>query len=359
MKKEKDVDFNEFKTGLTSIIILNYNGKDFLKNCLDSIIKETHCNYEIIVVDNNSPDKSGENYSKEYKSCKFILNDKNVGVPEGLNIGIYNSSGEFIVLLNNDIIVTRNWLDPLFNAYKQNGLALYQPKFLKMKNPEYLDGAGNMINIFGFGFARSKGKKDIGKYEKIEEISYASGTCMFCPKKIFHDVGLFDEKFFAYHEELDFGWRARLFGYKSYYVPKSVIHHYGSAQWKWGGDKFYFLERNRWLVLLKNYSVKTILRLFPFLIVIEIFMLAFFTKKGLLLKKIKSYGSIISLHSHIRKNRKIIINKRSIDDEQIIKSFCCYIEITPEAGNTNYASIFNNLIQILCKFAGFYGRVKM
>lgn len=358
MEKE-NTDFRRSEASLVSIVILNYNGMDFLKNCLDSIIKETHHNYEIIVVDNNSPDKSGQKYSKEYPSCKFILNEKNVGVPEGLNIGIRNSNGEFIVLLNNDVKVSTGWLDNFFKAYNQNGLALYQPKFLKMKNPEYLDGTGNMINIFGFGFARAKGRKDVGKYEKIEEISYASGTCMFCPKKIFDDVGMFDGKFFAYHEELDFGWRARIGGYKSYYVPKSIIYHYGSAQWKWSGEKFYYLERNRWLVILKNYSLKTILQLFPSLLIIEVFMLAFFAKKRLLLKKLKSYVSIIRLHSHIKKNRKIIESIRKVKDEQIIKSFCCHIEITPEAGDTNYAKIFNTLLQKLCKFSGFYDRVHM
>jgi hypothetical protein len=359
MKKEINEESMKFNAGLISIIILNYNGMNFLKDCLDSVIKETHYNYEIIVVDNNSPDESGQKYSKVYPSCKFILNEKNVGVPEGLNIGIRNSNGEFIVLLNNDIKVGVGWLDNFFKAYNQNGLALYQPKFLKMKNPEYLDGTGNMINIFGFGFARAKGRKDVGKYEEIEEISYASGTCMFCPKKIFDYVGMFDGKFFAYHEELDFGWRARTVGYKSYYVPKSIVYHYGSAQWKWGGEKFYYLERNRWLVILKNYSLKTIFRLFPFLLVIEIFMLAFFTKKRLLLKKLKSYGSIIRLYKHIKKNRKIIASIRKVNDEHIIKSFCCYVEITPEVGDTNYAKIFNNLIQTLCKLAGFYGKVRM
>ena len=265
--------------GLISIIILNYNGKEFLENCIESIHKETSQENEIIIVDNKSPDQSGEIFSKKFPEIKFILNDENVGVPEGLNIGIKNANGEFIVLLNNDLVVTSNWLEPLLEAYKKNGIALYQPKFVKMADTSILDGVGNMINVFGFGFAREKGMKDEGQYSKLEEISYASGTCMFAPKKIFDEIGLFDGKFFAYHEELDIGWRARLFGYKSYFVPQSTIRHFGSASWKWSGEKFYLLERNRWLVLLKNYSIGTLLKLFPSLIIIEVFMLGFFASK--------------------------------------------------------------------------------
>ena len=119
---------------LVSIIILNYNGNEFLENCIESIFRETKQKFELIIVDNNSSDKSGEKFSKKYESCKFILNKKNVGVSEGLNIGIRNANGKHIVLLNNDLIVAPKWLDYLFEAYKEKGNALYQPKFLKMKN---------------------------------------------------------------------------------------------------------------------------------------------------------------------------------------------------------------------------------
>ena len=101
---------------LVSIVILNYNGKEFLENCINSIKSETEKKYEIIVVDNASPDNSGHESAKKYPDCKFILNEKNVGVPEGLNIGIRNSSGEFIILMNNDVKVTQGWLENFFNA---------------------------------------------------------------------------------------------------------------------------------------------------------------------------------------------------------------------------------------------------
>ena len=348
----------EGKSNLTSIIILNYNGKNFLKECLDSIIQETHSPYEIIIVDNDSPDGSGEFFSKKYPDFKFILNEKNVGVPEGLNIGIRNATGDFIVLLNNDLVVQPNWLANFFKAYEKTGDALYQPRSLKFRDPGIIDGTGCMINIFGFGFARDKGMKDKGQYSVQEEISYASGTCMFAPKKIFDEIGLFDPTFFAYHEELDIGWRARIFGYKSYYVPETVIHHHGSAHWKWSPQVFYFLERNRWLVLLKNYSIRTLLKLFPSLIVIEIAMLVFFTSKGLLIKKLQSYGSILRLSDHIRKQRSIIHQNRKISDEKIMSSFCGTLKIPPEANDSNLNQKFDKLLLILCRLTGYHNIVR-
>ena len=347
------------KKNLTSIIILNYNGKLFLKNCIDSINEHTPQEHEIIIIDNNSPDGSGDFFKQKYPDCKFILNKTNVGVPEGLNIGIKNSNGEFLVFLNNDLTVNKNWLNAFFSAYKKYGNALYQPKSLKMKNLEQIDGVGNMINLFGFGFSRGKGEPDIGKYDKnIEEISYASGTCMFLPKKIIDEIGVFDKTLFAYHEEVDLGWRARLFGYKSYYVPESLIHHFGSAHWGWSKTKFYLLERNRWIVLLKNYSGKTIAKLLPSLFLIEIILLGFFIKKGLFKEKIHSYASILMSLNHIRKNRKIIQAKRKVDDVELINAFYSNMYIPPESQESQHTENFNRILVNLSKICGFYKKLK-
>tara|TARA_B100000029_G_scaffold504510_1_gene583503 strand:- start:59 stop:1111 length:1053 start_codon:yes stop_codon:yes gene_type:complete len=345
--------------GLTSIVILNYNGELFLKNCLESVIINTKREFEIIVVDNNSPDNSAKMIKDDFPDCKFILNQENVGVPEGLNIGIRNSVGEFIILMNNDVKVTEGWLDDFFYAYEKYGIALYQPKFVKMNDPDILDGTGDMINLFGFGFARDKGKKDSKKHNSIEEISYASGTCMFLPRKIVEEIGYFDHRLFAYHEELDFGWRARLAGYSSFYVPKSVIQHYGSAGWGWSGKKFYFLERNRWIVMLKNYSFETLVMLVPSLILLEIIMLGFFAKKGILTKKIWGYGSIIRSLNQIRKDRKKIQKSRKIGDEKILEKFCSNMYIPPESEESHHMKRFNNLLVSLAKISGYYNKVKL
>ena len=347
------------RKNLTSIIILNYNGKLFLKDCIESIIKNTNREHEIIIIDNKSPDNSGQLIQNDFLNCKFILNKENVGIPQGLNIGIENSEGEFIVFLNNDLIVKSGWLDGFFSAYEKFGDALYQPKSLKMKDSKIIDGVGNMINLFGFGFSRGKGEKDVGKYDKgIEEISYASGTCMFLPRKIIEEIGVFDKKLFAYHEEVDFGWRARLFGYRSYYVPDSLIYHFGSANWGWSKKKFYLLERNRWIVLLKNYSGKTILKLLPGLIVIEIILFGFFIRKGLLKEKLKGFLSVLMLLNHIIKNRKVVQSKRKIRDEDLVSEFYSGIYIPPESQESQHTENFNKILIKMSKLSGFYNSLK-
>lgn len=343
---------------LISIIILNYNGEKFLKKCLESILDESHHDIEIIIVDNNSPDKSAEKILSDFKNCKFIINKKNLGVPEGLNIGINNSSGKYVVLMNNDITVTSKWLDRLLQAHKENGDGLYQPKLLEMKNPNNINSGGNMINVFGFGFSKSKGKKNTDKNEKIEEISYASGACLFTTKKVLEEIGPLDKKLFAYHEDLDLGWKARLLDYKSYFVPKSIVYHFGSAQWQWSSQKFFLLERNRWIILLSNYSLKTIIRLYPSLLIIELFLLIFFVKKKLLLTKIKSIGGTIKSYNHIRERRKYNKKLSRIKDQEIIKSFCWNIQIPDEVAESRNTKLFNNLLKLMTKMIGMHGNLK-
>ena len=255
-------------------------------------------------------------------------------------------------MLNNDLIVAPKWLDYLFEAYEKNGSGLYQPKFLKMSDRSIIDSAGNLINVFGFGFSREKGKKDVLKYNSIEEIGFAAGTCMFTIKEIFDKVGYFDKKLFAYNEDLDLGWRARLLGYKSFYVPESIVYHHGSAQWKWSGEKFYLLERNRWVVLLSNYNTGTILKLLPSLLILEIALLIFFAKKRMLIKKLRSYGGIIRLNDHIAERRKSLKRVVGFNDQEILESFSCSIETPLEVSETENIDKFNKLLKNLCKLVG-------
>ena len=169
---------------------------------------------------------------------------------------------------------------------------------------------------------------------------------------------MIDKTLFAYHEEVDLGWRARLFGYKSYYVPESLIHHFGSAHWGWSKTKFYLLERNRWIVLLKNYSGKTIAKLLPSLFLIEIILLGFFIKKGLFKEKIHSYASILMSLNHIRKNRKIIQAKRKVDDVELINAFYSNMYIPPESQESQHTENFNRILVNLSKMCGFYKKLK-
>ena len=243
---------------LVSIIILNYNAGELLLNCVDSLKKSTYTNLEILIVDNISSDNSQKKCKEKFPDIKLIQNNENLGYCGGNNVGINEAKGKFIVILNPDTIIEPNCIDELISAYNKFGNALYQPKILSLNEKDIIQSTGNMLHVFGFGFARDKGNKVTNKEESIEKIGYASGTCLFTSREVFDKIGLLDEFLFLYHDDLDLGWRAAQIGIDSYYVPKSKVFHVESYSLKWSSKKFYWLERNRKYCLLTHYSKKTL-----------------------------------------------------------------------------------------------------
>ena len=200
---------------LVSVIVLNYNAGELLVNCVNSLKKSEYTNLEILVVDNISSDGSQKKCKEQFPDIRLIQNEKNLGYCGGNNVGIREAKGEFIVILNPDTIVDPNWLNELIIAYDKFGEGLYQPKILSLNEENIIQSTGNMLHVFGFGFARDKGNKIIDKIEEIEKIGYASGTCLFTSKKVIDKVGYLDEFLFLYHDDLDLGWRAAQIGINS------------------------------------------------------------------------------------------------------------------------------------------------
>jgi hypothetical protein len=336
---------------LVSIIILNYNAGNLLSECIKSIFKTTYDNFEVIVVDNASKDDSHKKCKMEFEKILLIENTQNLGYCEGNNVGIKQAKGDYLVILNPDTTVKPTWLDELLLAYDTFGDGIYQPKLLSMENPKKFNSAGNMIHIFGFGYSRGKDEEDIGQYDKPKVISYASGACLFTSSKIINKIGLFDPFLFAYHDDLDLGWRAAQIGLKSYYIPKSIVYHADSSSFKWGQQKFFLLERNRHYCLLTLYSRSTFLKILPSLILVEIAMLVFYLSKGLLQSKIKGYFDIIKNTKHISKRYKELQKIRSISDKELIKNFQNEIFVPGKVVNSTINQIFNNFFSILSRLS--------
>jgi len=279
---------------LTSIIILNYNGAQIILDCIESIYKTTKIKFEIIVIDNGSVDDSHKKCKDKFPDIKLIEKQENLGMA-ARNIGIKEAKGNFIVFLDSDTIVDPKWLFHFKESYKIHGEGLYQPKFLEIERPNVINSAGNMINIFGLTYLKGRGEIDSGQYDDFQTISYTGGACTFASRDTIKKIGDVDPLFFAYHDDVDYGWRGWLMGFPSYYEPKSVVHHSGSPTLKWSSKKFFLLERNRWICLLTLYSRKNLLKISPLLLMVEIGMIIFFIKKGMLLVKIKSFFSLIKL----------------------------------------------------------------
>jgi len=203
-----------------SVIIVNYNGKILLEKCLESLFKVNYDNFEVILVDNNSTDKTVDFITKNYPSVILIKLDSNKGFAEPNNIGSKIAKGEHLLFLNNDTIVTPNFISELVKVIENDTkIAICQSLLLKLDGS--IDSSGDFIDKLGVVY-NSKTKTD-----EIREISSARGASMIIRKKIFKELNGFDEKFFVSFEDVDLGWRTWISGYKVVINPKSIVYHLG------------------------------------------------------------------------------------------------------------------------------------
>jgi len=335
------------KESLVSVIILNYNAGKLLLDCIESIKKSDYSNLEIIVVDNISSDNSQTICKEKFPDIKLIQNEKNFGYCEGNNIGIASAKGEFVIILNPDTIVDKNWIKELILGYEKIGDGLFQPKIMSLHEDGIIQSTGNMIQIFGFGFARDKGEKISDKDEEIERVGYASGTCLFTSKKVLQKIGLFDKFLFLYHDDLDLGWRAAQMGINSYYIPKSKIFHVESYSLKWSSKKFYWLERNRKYCLQTHYSKETYSQIKLSLFVVDLFVWMFYISKGFLGAKIRAELDIRKNREKIEKKYEELEKMKIISDKELIRYFPDEIfvpkNVSKQSNNKNFNSILTRL----------------
>ena len=335
---------------LVSIVILNYNAGKLLDDCLHSIHKTEKVNFEIILVDNASTDKSYKEYTQKFPDVNLIENSKNLGYCEGNNIGIRATKGEFVVVLNPDTIVNPTWLHELLHAYKKNGEGIYQPKILATTDHDMLLSSGQFIQLFGFGYSRGKGETHIEGSNNIEKIGYASGTCIFTSKKIIEKLNLFDPFLFAYHDDLDLCWRASMLGINSFYVPSSVIFHpIEGYSFKWSKFKFYLMERNRQYCLLTHFSKSSYFKMLPSLILVDFAVSLFYLKKGMFGTKIRTSLNILKNLTKISKKYQEIQSTRILSDKEIIKIFQDKIQVPKWVVSEESNEIFNNFLNKLSK----------
>jgi len=334
---------------LVSVIVLNYNAGELLLNCIESIKKSAYKNLEIIVVDNISTDKSQEICKEKYPDIKLIQNDENFGYCEGNNIGIRKAVGDFIMILNPDTIIEPNSINELIFAHEKLGEGLYQPKILSLNEKQVLQSTGNMLHVFGFGFAKDKGRNDEAVDEEIKKIGYASGTCLFTSRNVLDKVGLLDSFLFLYHDDLDLGWRASQIGINSYYVPKSKIYHVESYSLKWSAKKFYWLERNRKYCLLTHYSKNTYAKMHSSLCLVDLFVWIFYISKGFLGAKIKAELDIKKNRKFIETKYQELEKKKTVPDEKLIQEFPDEIFVPVNVSDNFMNESFNSVLSKLSK----------
>ncbi|WP_369753728.1 glycosyltransferase family 2 protein [Flavobacterium sp. WC2409] len=243
-----------------AVVILNWNGVQLLEQFLPSVVKNSP-EATVYLADNASTDDSISFVLANFPSVKIIKNDSNLGFAGGYNEALKHIDAEIYALVNSDIEVTENWLQPIIETFeKELQTAIIQPKILDYKNKEYFEyagAAGGFIDQYGYPYCRGRIfetiEKDNRQYDDNCEIFWASGACFFIRSSVYHELNGFDADFFAHQEEIDLCWRAFNKGYKTVYNYKSVVYHVGGATLQQGNPRKTFLNfRNSLLMLTKN-----------------------------------------------------------------------------------------------------------
>ena len=238
-----------------SVVIVNWNGAKHLPECLAALQAQTiRDQMEVVVVDNGSTDGSIDLLQRQAGFVKVLPNTTNLGFAAGCNQGIGASSGEFIALLNNDAVVEPTWLEGLVRAIERApDVGSCTSKILSYDDHNVFDNAGHVV--FADGLTRGRGRLEVdrGQFDRVEEVFCFSGCAALLRRDMLEDVGTFDESFFAYCEDADLGFRARLRGWRCLYVPTAVAYHKFSASSEaFSPFKALHVERNRLWLALKN-----------------------------------------------------------------------------------------------------------
>ncbi len=258
------MEISQTNIPLVSIIVVNWNGIEYIDECLASLEKQTWGNKEFILVDNGSHDGSTElmqKWAERIPNAQVIVLDKNSGFCEANNLAFARSRGEWIALLNNDAVAEPNWIEELVQRGDPGRrIGMLGSKILFAEPEGVIDKAGHLIYWDGQNRGRGTMEKDIGQYDKEEEILWPDACAALYHRRIFEETGGFDETFFAFGDDADLGMRARLLGWEAWYVPKAVVYHRHSATaGVYSPLKIMLVERNRLLLAIKNFPLSLLL----------------------------------------------------------------------------------------------------
>jgi hypothetical protein len=241
---------------LISVIVVNWNRRELLRACLESLQRQTGVAFEIIVVDNGSGDGSAEMAEREFR-VRVIRNVENRGFCAANNQGIRAAGGEFIALLNNDAEAEPGWLEALWRACSSAPDAgMAASKILVWEDPRLIDKAGHLIFPDGQNRGRGTGMQDCGQFDRQEDVLWPDGSAALYRRAMLDEIGGFDEDFFAYGDDAELGLRARIAGWRCIYTPKAVVRHHRSATL--GKDsmrRLELIERNRLLLAVKLFPL--------------------------------------------------------------------------------------------------------
>lgn len=294
-----------------SVIIPNYNGIAYLDGVLATLERQTIKNYEVILVDNGSTDGSSSFVMANYPWVHLIELPENFGFCRAVNEGIRMARAPYVVLLNNDTEVEPDFLEEMAAALRRHKKAFScAAKMVQFHDRDRLDDAGNYYCALGWSYARGKGK-NIHTYEKEQKIFAACGGAAIYRRKVFDKIGMFDEEHFAYLEDMDVGYRARIHGYENWYAPDAMVYHVGSGTSgsRYNQFKIRYSSRNNIYLIYKNMPLLQIIINLPFLVAGFGIKILFFTLKGFGREYIAGIKNGFQISA---KNRKVSFRFRNL-----------------------------------------------
>ncbi len=322
---------NNTENPLVSVLVLNYNGKKFLDDCFQTVLDASYPNFETIMIDNLSTDDSVEYTQKNYPQVEIFQNGVNGGFSLAYNNAFKIAKGKYFVILNNDVKVEKNWIEPLVKeAEKDSEIGALQPKLVSMIEPEkfeYAGASGGFLDKYGYPFVRGRVfdtvENDNKQYDDTTQVFWTTGAAMFVRAETLKKSGNLDVDFVHHMEEIDLCYRINLTGYKLKVVPDSLVYHYGGGIISYDSyKKLYWNHRNSVFMLLKNLETKHL-----FTILIARFFLDLMTVGWSLLQlNFKRFAALIHAYFWLLLHPKMILKKRkevkkirTVNDKEIFK----------------------------------------
>lgn len=289
-----------------TVVIPNFNGIKYIRECLRALHRQTQKEFSTIVVDNGSSDGSDQVVEEEFPYVRLIRLGDNFGFCRAVNEGIYASDTPYVILLNNDTRVDSHFVQELLSAIKKSKKRFScAAKMIQYKNRSRMDDAGNFYCALGWAYARGK-DKPVERYQKERKIFASCGGAAIYSRKIMEEIGYFDEEHFAYLEDTDIGYRARIYGYENIFTPKALVYHYGSGTSgsRYNLFKVRFSSRNNIYLIYKNMPLLQIILNIPFLVLGFAVKTVFFMRKGYGREYIAGMKNGVQLSKKGRKNGK-------------------------------------------------------
>ena len=298
-------------------IIVNWNNKDVITECIQSLLDQDRNKIDIIISDNGSEDGSTDSLRRRFPSIEIIENRENLGFGSAINRGLSVARGDYLLFLNSDLKLNSKCVGELVKLLESDSNAGgVIPKILHIDQKNTINSLGVLINYTGIAYPNLLGRKDPNWTEPFES---ACGGIFMLRREVYEMVGGFDEDLFLYHEDHDLSWRIRLAGWRLKVAPQAVMYHH--YKFNKGVRKYYSSEKNRLYILLKNMDVKTLALISPALIIVEFSQLFHATIHKWFLLKMKSYIEILTLLPRILSKRKKQKHLRKVSDKEITRIY--------------------------------------